>query len=181
MKIDFKTAVIIALVAVIGLLAGILIGRSPSGSAPSAQTAIKKESFVPADDGKLAKAYEKDELGKVIRENAKDLQECYFKLLAKKPAINEGTMAVLLKIEEDGKISQAKVTKNELKDEDFGDCISKKLTSYYLAPPPYGINRFISYDLTFQSEETVARQAKEREEKSRPPKILPINAIDSSK
>ena len=128
----------------------------------------------PADNGKLAQTYKEKVLLKVIRENAKDLQTCYFDLLKKTPIITEGEMNILFKIEEDGKISSAKITKDQFNDKKFESCISNKLESYYLSPPPLGINRFISHVLAFKSEAQALKDAKERAEKSKPPMMLPV-------
>jgi hypothetical protein len=128
----------------------------------------------PADDGKLAQSYKEKVVVKVIRENAKDLQKCYFELLDKKPAISEGAMDVLIKVEEDGKISSAKITKDQFNDSNFQNCVTKKMESYYLSPPPLGINRYISHVLAFKSEATALKEASERAENSQPPKMLPV-------
>lgn len=157
--------------AIIGVLIGLIIPRgnnSPSTSAPVASMQM------PADDGKLAQSYKEKVIVKTIRDNAKDLQTCYFTLLDKKPSVSEGELVVLFKVEENGEISSVKVTKNDFNDSDFGDCISKKLATYYLTPPPLGINRYISHSLAFKSEETAEKEAKERAEKSKPPKVLPV-------
>lgn len=128
----------------------------------------------PADDGKLAKTYKEKVVMKAIYDNAKDLQVCYFDFLKKKTKISEGAMDILLKVEEDGSISLAKITKDDFDDVAFEDCVSKKLQSYYLSPPPLGINRYISHSLAFKSEATATKEAKERAEKNKPPKILPV-------
>jgi hypothetical protein len=79
-----------------------------------------------------------------------------------------------LKVEEDGKISSVQVTKNEFEDESMADCVTKKINGYYLAPPPYGINRNIAHVLAFKTEATAEREAKERQLKNQPPKVLPV-------
>ncbi|WPU63801.1 AgmX/PglI C-terminal domain-containing protein [Peredibacter starrii] len=166
MKLDFKITVIIVLVGVIGILTGFIVGRKNNEIAlPATTTAI---------DGKLAKEYKEQVLVKTIRENAKDLQQCYFALLDSKPKVTEGSLTVLIKVEEDGKISSAKITKNEFQDPKLEGCVSQKLESYYLAPPPMGINRNISHVLAFKTEETAQKEARAREAKSRPPKLFPV-------
>lgn len=168
-----KLAIIIVLVGVIGVLAGVLIGRG--NNTQTAQTAAPMSNFVPADDGKLAKEYKEQVVVSVIRDNAKDLQKCYLAHLDKKPKINEGVLNVLIKVEEDGKISSANVTKNEFEDDGIADCVSEKLKTYYLSPPPYGINRNIAHVIAFKTEATAEREAKERQLKNQPPKVLPVN------
>lgn len=166
MKLDFKLVTIIVLVGVIGILTGFIVGKSNNQTvAPATPVAV---------DGKLAKEYKEQVLIKVIRENAKDLQQCYFDLLGSSPKITEGNLTVLIKVEEDGKISSARVTKNDFQDSKMGTCVSGKLESYYLAPPPIGINRHISHVLAFKTEETALKEARVREEKSRPPKLFPV-------
>ena len=173
MKIDLKLAVIICLVAVVGILVGVVVGKG-SGTAPSSSS-HQAPSFAPADDGKLAKEYKEKVLLKVIRDQAKDLQVCYFALLEKKPKISEGILDYIIKVEEDGRISEAKLIKNEFEDDDMGSCVTKKILSYYLSPPPYGINRFIAHTLAFKSEETAKKEAEERAKNNQPPKVMPVN------
>lgn len=164
MKLDFKLVIIIVLVGIIGILTGVIIGKSGK---------TEQSSIAPVD-AKIAKEYKEQVIVKTIRENAKDLQQCYLDLLATSPKTTEGSVTVLLKVEEDGKISSAKVTKSAFQDQSLESCVSRKLESYYLAPPPYGINRYISHVLAFKTEETAQKEAKMREEKNRPPKLIPV-------
>jgi hypothetical protein len=145
------------------------LSKSPS-------TAIQNPQVMqtPADDGKLAQTYKEKVVTKVIHDNALDLQKCYLNFLDKKPTITEGDMSILLKVEEDGSISSAKITKNNFQDNSFAECVSKKFESYYFSPPPLGINRYISHVLAFKSEATAEKEAKERAEKNRPPKVMPV-------
>ncbi|MBP9682434.1 MAG: hypothetical protein KBD76_13590 [Bacteriovorax sp.] len=154
------------LVAVICILAGLLLGKSSTPS-PSAYQ-------MPADDGKLAKSYKEENLVKAIRDNAKILQTCYLAYLDKKPEIKEGVMNILLKVEESGQISEVKITKDQFQNLDFENCLIKKIEKFYLSPPPLGINRYLAHELGFKSEETALKEAKERQEKNRPPKVLPV-------
>lgn len=170
LKVDLKLGVIIGLVGLVGLLVGGLLGRS-SNPTPVASIA----SYGSDADGKLAKEFKEKVLLKTIRDNAKDLQVCYFDLLADKPKIMEGLLEYILKVEEDGKISEAKLIKNEFEDDDIGLCVTKKLLSYHLAPPPYGINRYIAHTLAFKSEETAKKEAEERAKNNQPPKVMPVN------
>lgn len=156
----------------IGILSGILIGRSTSVPAPSQG---QNQNFAPADDGKLSREYKEKVVGSMIRDNAKELQKCYLSHLDKKPKIIEGDLNILFKVEEDGKISSASVTKNEFQDNSVSECVISKIQGQFLSPPPYGINRNISHTLSFKTEATAAKEAKERELNSRPPKVLPVN------
>jgi hypothetical protein len=160
-----KQKVAIFLISFVAILLGIIIGKFFSNSAPTQN---------PADDGKLAQNYKEKVLVKAIYDNAKDLQKCYFGYLDKKPSVTAGVMNILIKVEENGRISSAEVTKNEFQDNNFASCISKKLESYFLAPPPLGINRYIAHVLAFKSEAEALKEAKERAEKNKPPKMLPI-------
>jgi hypothetical protein len=173
-KIDIKTGIIIVLVGVIGLLLGLVIGK---GSAPSGQqmAAAPVANYGGDAEGKLAKEFKEKVLLKVIRDNAKDLQVCYFALLEKKTKITEGVLDYIIKVEEDGKISDVKLINNEFGDEDMGECVTKKILSYHLSPPPYGINRFIAHTLAFKSEATAKKEAEERSSKNKPPMVMPVN------
>lgn len=151
---------------VVGVLLGIVIGRKSSST--SSMSGV-------ADDGKLAQTYKDKVIVKVIRDNAKDLQHCYFAYLKKAPKISEGEMEVLIEVEENGKVASVEVTRSEFKNDTFSDCVSDKIEDYYFSPPPVGINRFISHVLAFKSEETAIREAKERAEKNKPPQMLPVN------
>lgn len=167
MSENHKNILILILVAIIGTLAGVLLSKNFSQSSSSAYQ-------MPADDGKLAKAYKEENLVKTIRENAKNLQTCYLEHLAKNPKIKEGVMNLLVKVEENGKLSEVKITKDSFQEIIFEDCLIKKIQKFYLSPPPFGINRYLSYELGFKSEETAQREAKELTEKGRMPKVLPV-------
>jgi hypothetical protein len=156
----------LALVAVICVLLGLLLGRQSPPASSSYQ--------MPADDGKLAKTYKEENLVKSIRDNAKNLQTCYLSYLEKKPEVKEGTMSLLLKVEESGQVSEVQMTKDQFENKDFENCLIKKIEKFYLSPPPLGINRYIAHELGFKSEETALREVKERQEKNRPPKVLPV-------
>lgn len=167
-KLDAKSIIIIVLVAVIGVLVGMNLKSSPEplSAAPAMQA--------PAGDAKLAQTYKEKVVVKKIYDNAKDIQTCYLAYLETKPTLTEGAMDILLKVEEDGSIGSVKVTHDEFKNSTFEDCIVAKLSSYYLAPPPLGINRYISHTLAFKSEATALKEAKENAEKNKPPKMLPV-------
>lgn len=155
--------------AIIGILIGMNLGKNSSPLVHPPQVMQ-----TPADDGKLAQTYKEKVVMKVIHDKAKDLQTCYFDFLEKKPSITEGEMGILFKVEENGSISSVKITENSFQDNVFGDCVSKKFESYYLSPPPLGINRYISHVLAFKSEAAAEKEAKERAEKNKPPKMLPV-------
>jgi hypothetical protein len=174
-RIDLKTGIIIVLVGVIGLLLGLVVGKSSAPSQGPAVAAAPVANYGGDADGKLAKEFKEKVLLKVIRDNAKDLQICYFALLEKKPKVSEGVLDYIIQVEEDGKISNVKLIKNEFADGDMAECVTKKLMSYYLSPPPYGINRFIAHTIAFKSEATANKEAKERALKSQPPKVMPVN------
>lgn len=127
----------------------------------------------PADE-KAAKGFKDKIISKVIRDNAKDIQKCYFEFLNKKPQVSEGEIDILIELKENGKVGSVEVTRNQFNDESFGSCVAEKIDSYFFAPPPIGINRFISHTLAFKSEETALREAKERAEKNKPPMMLPV-------
>lgn len=158
----------------LGLTTGLLIGRAPNSS-PSPAPEATPAAFASADSGKLAKEYKEKVILKVIQENAKDIQKCYLDYLNLKEGITEGLIDILFKVEENGKISNLEITKNEFNNQAMGDCVAKKMSSYYLAPPPYGINRYISHTLAFKSEETAKKEAEERAKNNLPPKVLPVN------
>ena len=128
----------------------------------------------PAGDAKLAQTYKEKVVVKKIYDNAKDIQTCYLSYLEAKPKVTEGTMDILLKVEEDGSIGSVKITQNEFENSSFEDSIVKKFSGYFLAPPPLGINRYISHTLAFKSEATALKEAKENAEKNKPPKMLPV-------
>lgn len=167
MKIGQKEIVIIFLVGIVCLLAGVLIAQK-SSPAP----AIYQQ---PADDGKLSKSYKEENLVAKIREKGKELQACYFTYLETSPEIKEGVVKILFKVEENGFVGNTQVTANDFKNSKLNECILEKFENTYLSPPPLGINRYISHDLAFKLEETALKEAKERELRNHPPKILPVN------
>lgn len=167
MNTNHKNILIIILVAAIGVLTGALLSKNSSQLPPSTYQ-------MPADDGKLANTYKEENLVKTIRENAKDLQICYLNHLEKNPEIKEGTMNLLVKVEENGELSEVRITKDSFHEKNFEECLTNKIGKFYLSPPPLGINRYISYELGFKSEETALKEAAERVKKSYMPKVLPV-------
>lgn len=167
MNIGQKEIVIIFLVGIICLLGGILISQKSS-----IEPAVYQQ---PADDGKLSKNYKEENLVAKIRDKAKDLQSCYFAYLDTSPEIKEGLIKILFKVEENGLVGKVQVTESDFKNSKLSECVLAKFENTYLAPPPLGINRYISHDLAFKLEETALKEAKERELRNRPPKVLPVN------
>ena len=170
-KLDKKNIVIITLVGVIGILVGIIVGQSISkNSKTTSPTPVIMD-----QDGKLAKSYKEQVLVKTIRENAKDIQTCYLDYLAMKPKIIEGDFAFNIKVEEDGEITSMKMTNNDFKQDSFADCVTRKIKSYRLSPPPLGINRNIDHNISFKTQETADREALERSKSFELPKVLPVS------
>lgn len=163
-----KNILIVILVGIIGVMAGSLWNKELNKN----QSGIMQ---MPASDEKLAKSYKEDNLVKNIRDNAKELQVCYLSYLDTKPGLKEGTMNLLIKVEENGQLSDVQITRDQFENKDFESCLIKKIEKFYFNPPPLGINRYISHELGFKSEETALKESKERLEKNRPPKVLPVD------
>lgn len=164
MKMDSKNLIIVVLLVIVAFLAG----RNFSGQ--------QKASPAPAPfDPKIAASYKQKEVSKTIRENAKDIQECYLSYLQNKPDMNEGVIKILFKLKENGSVESSEAVSNDFKNVTFGECVSKKFERYYFAPPPAGMNRNILHELAFKTQETAEREAKERSEQNVLPKILPVS------
>lgn len=166
MKIDAKSLIIIVLIGLLFSIVGYLLGSSGS-------TSSDQQYALPADS-KVAKDYKREEIVKTIRDNAKDIQKCYLDYLKIEREQKEGTITVLFLLNEDGSVSKSSVIKNEFSDDEFGQCAAQKIASYHFAPPPLGINRNISHDLAFMTQETAEAMAKERAEQRAMPKVLPV-------
>lgn len=147
-------------------LTGVLIGKSLLSIPASSEI----------NNDKISKEYKERSLVKVIRDNAKDLQKCYLDFLASKPTVQEGDIDIVVEVEEDGEIDSAKIIKNDFNNRTFESCLSEKLEDYHLPPPPLGISPYLSHTLSFKSEETALREANERKEKDKLPKLIPINS-----
>ena len=156
MKTDFKTISIIILVLVLGIVGGLFGGK------------YFQRSEVPAS-AQVLQEY-KDDVAKVIRTNAKDLQTCYNDHLSGNPKIREGKISFIFQVEEDGKVSSTDIIGNEFESEEIKKCVSTKISSYRFPPPPIGVNRYISHTLRFESPESFAERRKKRF-----PKVLPTS------
>ncbi len=165
MKIDIKTTVIIVLVAIVAFLAGKLYNNN--------NTANQMANMSPAD-AKIMRQYKQKEITKTIRDNAKDLQQCYLKYLETNPDIKEGVVKLLFLLRENGTVEESRIVKSDFTDQSIANCANEKVKTYYFAPPPLGINRNIDHDIAFKSQETAEREAKEWAEKQKLPKILPV-------
>jgi hypothetical protein len=165
MKLDIKTIIIIILIFIIGILLGLNLKKNES-----ANTAT-----IPVENGKLSKEYKSKEITSFINKNAFKIQNCYLTYLEKKPAKAEGNLQILIKVEEDGRMTNVRISDNELKDETIANCVIKNFENNYIAPPPYGINRYLSHSLAFKSEETAKKEQEERaRNRNNLPKILPV-------
>lgn len=180
MKIDGKVLIIIVLVGIIGVMAGVLIGQSSSVTQASVQSQVAPAAMSVADP-KVMKDYKKNEIMKVIRENSKEIQVCYKDHLNLKPETTEGMIRFILSLNEDGSVRNAKLIKSDFGESDIGNCSVNILKNLNFAPPPLGINRNISHELAFKSEETARREAEEAKKRSSLPKVLPVVPINPNK
>ena len=71
MKVDVKTIIIVILIGIIGVISGFMLGNRKSGDNNSVAAANNSVA-----DPKVAKDYKRNEIMKVIRENAKEIQKC---------------------------------------------------------------------------------------------------------
>jgi hypothetical protein len=172
MKIDIKTIIIIILIFIIGILLGFNIKKTESGNT---SISSPRENFLPAENGKLSKEYKSKELTSFINKNAAKIQSCYLTYLEKKPTKGEGNLQILIKVEEDGRMSNVRISDNELQDESIANCVIKNFENNYIAPPPIGINHYLTHSLAFKSEENAKKEQEERAKKrDQLPKVLPV-------
>lgn len=172
MKLDQKTIVIIVLATALGLTLGLLFGKSKD---VTVKTPAPVTPYSVGDSGKLAKEYKEKSVNRAIFENSKNIQECYLEYLKASPTITEGELVVLFKVEENGEMTELKTTKNEFNNQEFGECVNRKLSQIFLDPPPMGINRYISHTLSFIKEETAKALEEKRKKEKLLPKVLPVN------
>src|SRR5690606_32935207 len=123
MKIDFKMVIIISLVLVTGLLGGYVLGQMKK--APVQPVPVSKQ---------VAKEY-KDSVAKVIREHAEEIQKCYVDFLASGPVKTEGTVDIVMKVLESGKLESFEIIGNGLENDELSECIVKSGKKWRLPPP----------------------------------------------
>jgi len=144
----------------VGLLSGLLLSKNPSPQ-------------VSEDSGKRSKEFQEKVIAPTLREYSKDLQQCYLEHLKSNPVKTEGSVFVVMKVEDDGSLSSVKIARSDFMENQMNHCLSAKIEKYHFAPPPMGINRFFSHTLSFKSEENAMREAKERKQEALLPKVLP--------
>lgn len=170
MKVDVKTIIIVILIGIIGVISGFMLGNRKSGDNNSVAAANNSVA-----DPKVAKDYKRNEIMKVIRENAKEIQKCYLDHLKNNPPVKEGIVRFIMNLREDGSVESSKITKSDFESEEIGSCSLSIVNKLYFSPPPLGINRTIGHELAFKSEETARMEAEEARKKNALPKVLPVS------
>lgn len=143
--------------------------------------------LAPAADTKVAAAYTKNGFGNVIMssQRRKGYSKCYENFVTSRTSAlqlakslpdssvlqedlapeqrTEGALIFVFHVRESGELQDFDLAIDELHDATFTECIKKALTGIRFTPPPLGINRYISYEMNFKTEETLK---KEREQKA---------------
>ncbi|MEN9811214.1 MAG: hypothetical protein RLZZ488_2781 [Pseudomonadota bacterium] len=178
------TTFAVSLVAV-GLFLGIYAsaGRAPQSSGQSVVL------MAPAPDPKTELAYRRngfaDRIMTVQRREA--LTNCYTEFLksngidesnsaATKTATGadlskfEGKVTYVFQIAENGEKITHEIVDSQISDRNFLGCIEVALRGVRFLPPPLGINRYLSHEFTFKSEQTYRKEMEEK--KSQEPLVL---------
>ncbi len=78
-----------------------------------------------------------DSVIQTVRANRGDLQACVDDATRRNPAIN-GEIELAMQIGPDGRVMQAKFTKDEVHDSALQGCVVQRATAWQLPPPPGG-------------------------------------------
>jgi hypothetical protein len=74
----------------------------------------------------------------------------------------EGSLVYVFHVKENGELIDYELANDGLRDKHFSTCIEKAFENIRFNPPPLGINRYIAYEMTFKTEETLKREREER-------------------
>lgn len=184
-RVNGLVPLVLALVALAlgaGIIGYLIGGRSTGGTRSSGGASKGMEASGEAGlgalpliqagvaDPKVEKSYIRNGVSDRIMTTKRREQfgNCYRTFLAardesgNKETPEEGKIAVVFHIGENGVMQSYEVIDNELGNEDLEECLTAQLEDLRFLPPPVGINRFIVYDFWFKKDETVRKEIEER-------------------
>ena len=130
---------VIFLLCIIAILLGLnLLKDNPATNAP---TTMAPE-IDPEKD-----PYMKNQVKNTIVKNSRQIQECYNKLLERKPEKFEGQVKVDWQVKSSGKVKSAEVVTSQLGDELFRKCLASEIMKFQFpehnaAKPKYVVHKF---------------------------------------
>lgn len=157
--------------------------------------------LAPVTDNKVEQYYRRSGLNERLMsvERRKAFSECYKSFLRNngysdvnptpKPlsggvdpnAVFEGKATFVFHIGEDGTLLDYEAIDSDFSDQSFVRCLSRSVKGVRFLPPPLGINRYLSYDLVFKSDETFKKDIEERKGQSPLMLITPTPNVNSEK
>jgi hypothetical protein len=165
---------------------GFLLGSRSAGSSGSGPQAGGLVIQAGVADPKVEKAYVRNGISERImsEKRRQAFGDCYRGYLARRAESSaedkpeEGKIAVVFEIAENGRMVSFEVIDNELGDDSLQECLTAQLEGLRFLPPPLGISRHQVYDFWFKKDETVRREMEERN--SRPAlELIPTNPTPS--
>ncbi|MFK7926713.1 MAG: TonB family protein [Myxococcota bacterium] len=136
----------------------LLLGLALAGSAcakKNAAASVADEPAMPVQEvalapGQSAGAIAKDKVSAVIREQMPTIRQCYETPLAKDASL-AGRVAIRFMIAEDGSVSAAQVSKDEVPDPVVSRCVLKTFRQMQFPEPTGGVV-IVTYPFLFASE-----------------------------
>ena len=106
---------------------------------------------------------DKEAIGKVVKENVKELRICYERL-AQRDSKASGRVDLNWTIQPNGIVGDVKVVKSEIKDEDTLECMIASLATWKFSKPLKGVVLDVNYPFVFvRSEEEKKEKKKEKD------------------
>lgn len=171
------------------LAVGIAIGSYVSAGKTSQAAGQSVVLMAPAPDAKTEMGYRRNGFADRIMspQRREALTGCYNELLkangideSKPAAANnptstdmskfEGKVTYVFHIAENGEKISHEIVDSQISDRNFLGCIEVALRGVRFLPPPLGINRYLSHEFTFKSEQTYRKELEEK--KNQEPLVL---------
>ncbi|MEY3902692.1 MAG: hypothetical protein RL189_1998 [Pseudomonadota bacterium] len=168
---------------------GLFLGFYASASKAPQNNGQSVVLMAPASDPKIELAYRRNGFADRIMspQRREALTGCYNELLKangideSKPAATksptstdmskfEGKVTYVFHIAENGEKISHEIIDSQISDSNFLGCIEVALRGVRFLPPPLGINRYLSHEFTFKSEQTFRKEMEEK--KNQEPLVL---------
>lgn len=92
---------------------------------------------------------DREEIRQAVRDNLRDIQQCYEKPLKRDPKLGSGKVVLNWTVGEGGKVIRAKVHSSELRDAEVGKCMVNVILKAKFPEPPAKEEVEVSYPFFF--------------------------------
>ena len=99
--------------------------------------------------------YQAVQVKNTLTKKSKDLQNCWLEYLKVKNSLKKGNIIVDWRVSVKGETTKVEIVKNDFNDENFGNCIIKKIKTYDFPPPKQ--DEYIAHTFSFATDEELLK------------------------